>query len=136
VKEERHEHDTAEGCDHRGSAPRFCSRTIASGCGRCCSRRAKAACHRHVHDHLLLYAEPADIRATFEGRPVIQHVERGCVAYRAVGAGLPPHSITNVAETPSRHFIVELLGPSASDQPTALEHNGRARTEELAASLE
>jgi hypothetical protein len=93
--------------------------------------------HRHVHDHLLLYAEPAEIRATFEGRPVIQHVEHGCVAYRAVGdAGLPPHSITNVAGTPSRHFIVELLGPSASDQPTALEHNARARTEELAASSE
>ena len=89
--------------------------------------------HRHVHDHLLLYAEPAEIRATFEGRPVIQHVEHGCVAYRAVGSGLPPHSITNVAGTPSRHFIIELLGPSASDQPTALEHNGRARTEELAA---
>ena len=93
--------------------------------------------HRHVHDHLLLYAEPAEIRATFEGRPVIQHVEHGCVAYRAVGdAGLPPHSITNVAGTPSRHFVVELLGPSASDQPTALEHNGRARTEQLAASPE
>ena len=93
--------------------------------------------HRHVYDHLLLYAEPAEIRATFEGRPVIQHVEHGCVAYRAVGdAGLPPHSITNVAGTPSRHFIVELLGPSASDQPTALEHNARARTEELAASSE
>jgi hypothetical protein len=92
--------------------------------------------HRHVHDHLLLYAEPAEIGATFEGRPVIQHVEYGCVAYRAVGAGLPPHSITNVAGARSRHFIIELLGPSASDEPTALEHNGRARSEELAASSE
>lgn len=51
--------------------------------------------HRHVHDHLILYAEPARIRALAAGRPVIQHVEDGCVSYRAVGPkGLPPHSIT------------------------------------------
>jgi len=88
--------------------------------------------HRHVHDRLLLYAEPAAIQAQVEGRPVIQHVEDGCVSYRAVGArGLPPHSITNAADRPSRHFIIELLGPSVSDEPTTHQHNGRGRTEAL-----
>jgi hypothetical protein len=90
------------------------------------------ATHRHVHDHLLLYAEPATIQAQLDGRPVIQHVEDGLVSYRAVGpSGLPPHSITNVAATPSRHFIVELLGPSAANAPSTHEHNGRGRTEVL-----
>jgi hypothetical protein len=90
------------------------------------------ATHRHVHDHLLLYAEPATIQAQIEGRPVIQHVEDGLVSYRVVGpSGLPPHSITNAAETPSRHFIVELLGPSAANAPGQHEHNGRGRTELL-----
>lgn len=89
--------------------------------------------HRHLHDHVILYAEPATIRAQVEGRPVIQHVEDGCVSYRAVGPdGLPPHMITNVADGPSRHFIVELLGPSRSDARSSHEHNGRARTEVLA----
>jgi hypothetical protein len=86
--------------------------------------------HRHVNDHLLLYAEPATIRAEVDGHPVIQHVENGLVSYRAVGPeGLPPHSITNAADTPSRHFIIELLGPSASDAPMEHQHNGRGRTE-------
>jgi beta-alanine degradation protein BauB len=86
--------------------------------------------HRHPHDHVLIYAEPATIRAQVDGRAVIQHIEDGCVSYRAVGPdGLPPHSITNAADGPSRHFIVELLGPSASDAPTQHHHNGRAQTE-------
>src|SRR5215469_15383402 len=88
------------------------------------------ATHRHLHDHLLLYAEPATIQSQVEGRPVIQHVEDGLVSYRAVGPnGLPPHSITNVAETPSRHFVIELLGPSAAGAPGPHQHNGRGRTE-------
>jgi hypothetical protein len=88
--------------------------------------------HRHMHDHLLLYAEPATIQAQVDGRPVIQHVEDGLVSYRAVGtSGLPAHSITNVAPTPSRHYIIELLGPSAANAPGPHEHNGRGRTEVL-----
>jgi hypothetical protein len=88
--------------------------------------------HRHVHDHLLIYTEPATIRAQVDGRDVIQHVEDGLVSYRAVGRdGLPPHSITNAADRPSRHFIVELLGPRASDVATGHQHNGRGRTEVL-----
>jgi hypothetical protein len=58
-------------------------------------------------------------------------VEDGLVSYRAVGPGLPPHAITNVADTPSRHFIVEFLGPSESAEPGPHEHNGRACTEPI-----
>jgi hypothetical protein len=86
--------------------------------------------HRHVHDHVILYSEPATIRSQAGGRPVLQHVEDGLVSYRAVGPeGLPPHLITNAATTPSRHFIIELLGPSASEAPTEHQHNGRGRIE-------
>ena len=90
------------------------------------------AAHRHTHDHVILYAEPATIEAQVEGRSVIQHVEDGLVSYRAVGPdGLPPHSIRNASDLPSRHFIIELLGPSASDAPGEHQHNGRGRTEVL-----
>jgi hypothetical protein len=88
--------------------------------------------HRHLHDHLILYAEPATIRSQVNGLPVIQHVEDGLVSYRAVGPnGLPPHTITNAADTTSRHFIIELLGQGASDAPTEHQHNGRGRTQVL-----
>jgi hypothetical protein len=54
------------------------------------------------------------------------------VSYRAVGPdGLPPHQITNLGGRPSRHFIVELLGPSASDRPIGHDHHQRVRTEPL-----
>ena len=39
------------------------------GAGESCAR------HLHLHDHLLVYAEPGTIRAELEGRPVIRHVE-------------------------------------------------------------
>ena len=88
--------------------------------------------HRHMHDHVILYAEAATIRAQVGGRPVIQHVEDGLVSYRAVGRdGLPPHSITTASDAPSRHFVIELLGPSASDVAGEHRHNGRGRTETL-----
>jgi hypothetical protein len=88
--------------------------------------------HRHMHDHVILYAEPATIGSQVDAASVIQHVEDGLVSYRAVGPdGLPPHTITNVADTPSRHFVIELLGPSAADAPSGHQHNGRGRTEIL-----
>lgn len=88
--------------------------------------------HRHLHDHLLLYAEPATIRARHEGPAGAAARRGGLVSYRAVGPdGLPPHQITNVTDRPSRHFIIELLGPSESDQPTGHAHNQRVRTEPI-----
>jgi hypothetical protein len=61
---------------------------------------------------------------------VIQHLEAGMVAYRAVGAGTPPHTITNLSDRPSHHFIVELLD---ANEPAGRppDHNGRGHTELL-----
>jgi hypothetical protein len=94
-------------------------------------RRCAGSGRRH-QGGIDLRDEAPDIGAS-RLRPVVQDVEDGCVSYRAVGPqGLSPHSITNVGDGPSRHFIVELLGPSASDAPTEHQHNGRGRTEVLA----
>jgi beta-alanine degradation protein BauB len=91
--------------------------------------------HSHRHDHLIVYAEPAKIRAQHDGQPVVQHIQEGLVSYRAVGPdGLAPHQITNLGGRPSRHFIIELLGPSEADRPTGHVHNHRVRTEPLPAT--
>jgi hypothetical protein len=72
------------------------------------------------------------MRAEFEGRPVIQHVDDGLVSYREVApGGLAPHPITNAADTAGGHFIIELIGPSHADAPGPHQHNGRARPEPL-----
>jgi hypothetical protein len=95
-----------------------------------------AACqpHRHEHDYLMLYGRPSSIRATLDdGRPVLQHLDAGMVAYRAVGpGGLDRHTISNAGPETSHHFVVELLGASATPQARPAEHNGRGRTEFLA----
>ncbi len=87
--------------------------------------------HRHDHDYLMIYTTPSAIGTTLEdGRPVIQHLEDGMVAYRVVGAtGLDPHTITNAGSAVSRHLIVELLGPSVATNARPTVHNGRGRTE-------
>jgi hypothetical protein len=87
--------------------------------------------HRHDHDYLMLYTTPSVIGAALDdGRPVLQHLDPGMVAYRAVGAaGLDPHAITNAGTETSHHFVVELLGPSAARAARPPEHNGRGRTE-------
>lgn len=87
--------------------------------------------HRHDHDYLMLYTTPSVISALLDdGRPVTQHLDPGMVAYRAVGAaGLDRHAITNTGPETSHHFVVELLGPSATESARPPEHNGRGRTE-------
>lgn len=79
----------------------------------------------------MLYAAPSTIAATLDdGRPVLQHLDAGMVAYRAVGqAGLDPHMISNAGAATSHHFVVELLGASATPAPLPPEHNGRGHTE-------
>ena len=92
---------------------------------------ASCPSHRHDHDYLMLYTTPSVIAATLDdGRPVLQHLDPGMVAYRAVGAaGLAPHAITNAGQETSHHFVVELLGPSTTSTALPPEHNGRGRTE-------
>src|SRR5512135_3618003 len=81
--------------------------------------------HRHRHDAVFIYPEEATMR-TENG--VVQQVDPHAVAYRSVGEqGLPAHTIANVGQAVSRHYIVELLGPSVSSTPQPLEHNGRGR---------
>jgi hypothetical protein len=84
--------------------------------------------HVHLHDHVFVYANPSLMQAAVpsDGTTVRQPSDEGFVYYREVGdEGLPPHQLTNIGDTVSVHYIVELLGPSASTAPQPAEHNGR-----------
>jgi hypothetical protein len=81
--------------------------------------------HRHHHDDVIIYPDTATMRT--EDGAVLQ-VDPGLVACRLVGrTGMPPHTITNVGAAPARHYIIELLGPSAAETTQPLQHNGRGR---------
>ncbi len=84
--------------------------------------------HRHRHDHLLLYPHAATMRR--HGHLGLQHAEPGLVGYVTVGTdGIGPHQITNAGPEPATHYVIELLGPSATPTAQPLNHNGRARPE-------
>ena len=84
--------------------------------------------HVHLNDHLLVYANPSDMIAQVEGSDaaIRAPADEGWVFYREVGRrGLEPHWLTNQGETVSIHYIVELLGPSRSEETQPAVHNGR-----------
>lgn len=84
--------------------------------------------HRHLHDHVFVYANPSVMEAQVLGEPgrLRQPSDEGFTFYREVGReGLTPHRLTNVGESESTHYIVELLGPSRSEVAQPPVHNGR-----------
>jgi beta-alanine degradation protein BauB len=88
--------------------------------------------HRHLYDHVLIYAEPGHMRGRLEGsdQDVVVEAEPGWVMYRAVGReGLSPHQIRNIGSEVTTHYIIELLGESASDVPEQPAFNDRGRFE-------
>jgi hypothetical protein len=84
--------------------------------------------HRHRNDYLMLYPEPAIGRSTSRSR--VERAEAGLVAFATVGTlGLPTHQVTNLGPDPSTHYIIELLGPSATATAQPPTHNGRIHVE-------
>jgi hypothetical protein len=55
----------------------------------------------------------------------------GHLVTEAPGRGPRSRRRRRAGDRPSRHFVVELLGPSESDRPTGHDHNRRVRTEPL-----
>lgn len=83
--------------------------------------------HRHLHDYLFVYATPGEmaVHDGETGEVTQQPSAAGFAYYREVGpTGLPPHRLENVGETTATHYLVELLGPSASEAPQPPQHNG------------
>jgi FAD/FMN-containing dehydrogenase len=84
--------------------------------------------HRHRNDFLLLYPDAAVMRP--HAGPGLEHVTPGLVGYVTVGAGgIGPHQITNAGAEPVTHYVIELLGPSATATAQPIAHNGRTRPE-------
>jgi hypothetical protein len=86
--------------------------------------------HRHHHDHLILYPMPGKMRGQNPGDDdwtIVQDTETGFVMYRTAGTTGPllPHRLLNAGDETVTHYIVELLGPTATPEPIS-ENNGKA----------
>jgi hypothetical protein len=84
--------------------------------------------HRHLFDHLFVYADPGAAEAFHEGSDYAFSATHsaGFVYYKEVGRdGLGPHWIKNTGSSPATQFIVELLGESASEAEAEAQTNGR-----------
>ena len=86
--------------------------------------------HKHLHDHVIIYGMPSTVRGVEQGATtsISQDVDAGFVLYRTVGKdGLKPHRLVNIGHGTSVHYIVEILGESASTVTQPYENNGRGR---------
>ena len=87
--------------------------------------------HRHAYDHCFVYTTPSLIRVEYDdvAAPVEVGLPDGFVQYTEVGRdGLPPHRIQNVGTERHRQILIELLGPSVSEQAQTPQSNAEPVT--------
>jgi beta-alanine degradation protein BauB len=85
-----------------------------------------SALHEHSNDYVVIYTGDSELEVAFEGQqPYRGSFDSGYVGYFVVGGKGTPHRITNVDDEPHRHFIVELIGASASDRELPPVENDR-----------
>ena len=60
----------------------------------------------------------------------IQNAERNYAFFKTVGrqGGLKPHSLKNLEDHPVTHYIIELVGESATEEPGPGQSNGKGRS--------
>lgn len=86
--------------------------------------------HSHENDYLFVYVtedNQLDIHVP-DGGVINQRSPEGFVAYWETGPQAPghyTHKVHNVGGLPHRQILVELLGPSAGEEPKGPETNGR-----------
>jgi hypothetical protein len=78
--------------------------------------------HQHHHDHVIIYPMPGTMRARHPGDQewtIRQDTRAGFVMHRTVGNSdnLLPHQLMNAGTETVIHYIVELLGPTATSDP-------------------
>jgi len=82
--------------------------------------------HHHDSDYVFAYVSPVRLESTEPGgEPKVSVFEDGYVQYNVVGRAGRTHRVRNVGEEAHRHVIVEILGPSVSEDTLPPEHNGR-----------
>jgi hypothetical protein len=87
--------------------------------------------HSHQFDHLIFWPTPGRAVAMEhddeEEFGHIQNAEKNYAFFKAVGrnGGLKPHRLKNLEDHPVTHYIIELVGESATEEPTAGQSNGK-----------
>ena len=81
--------------------------------------------HRHENDYVFVHATPSQVKLHREGQPdEVQSYQRHFVQALTVGEGIE-HQITNVGDTLHDEILLEIKGPSVSNEPLPPESNGR-----------
>lgn len=87
--------------------------------------------HSHQYDHLIFWPTPGraafmecDEEGEFEN---VQNAERNYAFFKTVGrkGGLKPHRLKNLEDHPVTHYIIELVGESATEEPGTGQSNGK-----------
>jgi hypothetical protein len=87
--------------------------------------------HSHQYDHLIFWPNPGKAVAMEyddeEEFPIVQNAEKNFAFFTTVGrnGGLKPHRLKNIEDHPVTHYIIELVGESATEEPAPGQSNGK-----------
>ncbi|MET0931537.1 MAG: hypothetical protein ABWX74_18600 [Aeromicrobium sp.] len=90
--------------------------------------------HSHQYDHLIFWPTAGRSSAMQidddEEWSSFQDAEKNFAFFKTVGrdGGLTPHRLRNDEDHPVTHYIIELVGPSASETEQEGESNGKGKT--------
>lgn len=90
--------------------------------------------HSHQYDHLIFWPHPGRARAMEyddeEEWSLVQDAEKNFAFFKTVGrnGGLKPHRLLNIEDHPVTHYIIELVGESASETELEGVSNGKGVT--------
>jgi hypothetical protein len=83
--------------------------------------------HQHLNDYVFAYVTPTLLESKWPGQePRTRSFDDGYVQFNVVGKAGMTHQVTNVGDQTHRQILVELLGPSASEETQETQSNGRA----------
>ena len=90
--------------------------------------------HSHQYDHLIFWPNPGKaVSMEYDEEQEFAHVQnadKNYAFFKTVGrnGGLKPHRLKNLEDHPVTHYIIELVGESATDEPGPAQSNGKGES--------
>lgn len=87
--------------------------------------------HSHQYDHLIFWPTPGRaVAMEYDDEQEFAHIQnadKNYAFFKTVGrrGGLKPHRLKNMEDHPVTHYIIELVGESATEEPGPAQSNGK-----------